>query len=103
MGDGYLQVICIPNLHPHLTTKSLVTACISLLHIAVFAQLYYMRKAVAYLNSEPAVERYAWFTTRWYSVSWRFTAVCLLSHRCWYVRAEALYQGVVASQTWSCC
>ena len=33
------------------------------------AQEQYTRQALAYLNNEPAVERYAWFTTRGYGVS----------------------------------
>ncbi len=36
---------------------------------ACASQVNYMRQAVSYLNHEPAIERYAWFTTRWYSVS----------------------------------
>ena len=32
-------------------------------------QVWYTRQALQYLNNEPAVERYAWFTSRGYGVS----------------------------------
>lgn len=43
------------------------------------SQVDYMRQAVSYLNHEPAIERYAWFTTRWYLVSSSLTAPTLLT------------------------
>jgi Glycosyl hydrolase catalytic core len=37
--------------------------------LSAVLQVQYTRKALAYLNNEPSVERYAWFTSRGYGVS----------------------------------
>lgn len=51
--------------------KLLSTPCLPIHSLSV--QVQYTRQALAYLNSEPAVERYAWFTSRGYGVSrWQF-------------------------------
>jgi Glycosyl hydrolase catalytic core len=52
--QGNIRCDCVPDIVPM---------------VSWLTQVQYTRQALAYLNNEPAVERYAWFTSRGYGVS----------------------------------